>query len=114
MIDENIKFDFRMLSVGLTDVDDFTDVVCEIRYHFNGQLNTFAHERYYVQNLDFSNLSIESFIRIEDVTQEQLQRWLEESIDPENLVHMKKAMHEQFYPPIRQKLPGLFKKESRS
>lgn len=114
MIDENIKFNFKLDNVGVSDVGEFIGVVSEIRYYFVGVLNDVEKQRFYVQKINTSNLQKDTFKDILDVTREELLYWLERSIDPQNLSDMKQSIHEQFYPPIRYLLPGVFKEKGGS
>ena len=100
MTEVNIDYKFKIDTVGFKNVDGFVGAVCEIRYFFVGVINSKEKERFYVQAFDTSKLSKETFKPLPELTKDDLIKWLESSIDPTNLSHMKQAIREQFYPPV--------------
>ena len=102
---EKVTFDYKIDTVGLKTVGELDRVVAEIRYYFVGTIGDISrdgtyHQRLFIQSLDISKINKDNFIPAEELTLAQIKKWLEESINPDNLVGMKKLIYEMFIPPI--------------
>jgi hypothetical protein len=58
-------------------------------------------ERFFVSTIKVDELNVESLIPLEEVTQELIYEWLEKSFHSDNLLNLKKAIHEAFNPEIK-------------
>ena len=111
MINNEIKFSYRVDTIGITTIGEFEEVICEIRYYFIGSIGNENKERYYVQKIDTSNLNKNTFKNSVDVSRDKLLEWLIGSIDPANLEDMKNAIHEQFHPKVQYVSPLYFREK---
>ena len=109
---EDIKFSFRIETIGLTNVGDYKNVVCEIKYAFKGRVGKIAKERSFIQPIDYSNLNSDTFIDSDKILMENLEQWLESSIPEEDLNSMKQTIFELFNPKIIFVKDEFFKKNS--
>ena len=110
--DDLYQFSFRLGSVGTVDIGDLKNVISEYRYFYVGQdRNGNVKERLYVQTVDISDKNQSNLIPIEQIDSDMLHRWLEATVHPDNLVHMKQAIHEMFIPPITYRELDFFNKK---
>jgi hypothetical protein len=96
-----IEYEFIVDTVNVTDIEGFSNVVTEIRCFYRGTIGEETKNRYYVHNLNPSNISPETFIDINDITKADLVKWLEDSVDANNLANLKRNVQELFNPPSR-------------
>jgi hypothetical protein len=101
-IDKKYCFSFLIDKVGVCNVNDFQNVISELRYYYVGiNDNKERVQKFYVMSFDLSKLDVETFIPMEQVTPDIIYNWLESSIHPDNLIAMKNSIDEIFNPPIK-------------
>ncbi len=99
---EGIDFSYKIESVGLKDVGEFKDVVCEFRFYYVGtDKNNNSQKRFSVLQADTSNLDANTFIAADKVTLDILYNWIDRGINPTNKFQMKKAIYDLLYPEVR-------------
>jgi len=98
---DKIEYEFIIDTVNVSDKEGFSDVVTEIRCFYRGTIGEEVKNRYYVHNLNPTNIDSKTFININDVTKANLVEWLEKSIDANNLENLKRNVQELFNPPSR-------------
>ena len=101
-LDEKYCFSFLIDKVGVCNVNNFENVISELRYYYVGINDKKERvQRFYVMSFDPSKLDVETFIPIEQVTHGMVYNWLISSIHPDNLNAMKNSIDETFNPPIK-------------
>ncbi len=100
MKNQNINYKFEIDKVGTKTVNQFIGVVCEIRYNFIGSTDNYVKSRQYIQPIDTSNLNVNTFKPLPEITKDELIQWLTSSINPINFQQMKQAIYEQLYPEV--------------
>jgi hypothetical protein len=97
---KNIDFQYSIINVGVISINGFDQVVSEIRYNFEGYLKRQRNFRFTVHHLDTSQINPNNFVKFEDISVDLLVRWIEESINPSNLLNYKQEVYDKFFPPI--------------